>query len=111
MQDGSHDEDRLIREGAQALSQGRAAEARARFERLAIAGSANSLIWLLLAIACRHTHDPVAEEAALDRLLVLDPQSLRGLIMKGDCRVHAGAKADAMRFHRAALGIADVIPV
>ena len=101
------DEDRLIREGAQALGQGRVAEARANFERLASAGSRSPLVWLLLAIACRHSRDTAAEEAALDRVLALEPQSLRGLIMKADCRANAGVQADAIRFYRAALSVAD----
>lgn len=102
------DEDRLIREGAQALGQGRAAEARSILEGLVRGGSGNPLTWLLLAIACRHTRDPGAEEIALDRLLALDPQSLRGLIMKGDCRAHAGSSADAIRFYRTAMRIVEM---
>jgi aspartyl/asparaginyl beta-hydroxylase (cupin superfamily) len=101
------DQDRLIHEGAQALRHGRTAEARTCFERAVAADGANPLGWLLLAIACRHTRDSAAEEAALDRLLALDSRSLRGLIMKADCRVHAGAQAEAIGFYRAALGIAD----
>jgi aspartyl/asparaginyl beta-hydroxylase (cupin superfamily) len=101
------DQDRLIHEGAQALRHGLTAEARTCFERAVAADGANPLGWLLLAIACRHTRDSAAEEAALDRLLALDSRSLRGLIMKADCRVHAGAQAEAIGFYRAALGIAD----
>jgi aspartyl/asparaginyl beta-hydroxylase (cupin superfamily) len=101
------DQDRLIHEGAQALRHGRTAEARTCFERAVASDGANPLGWLLLAIACRHTRDSAAEEAALDRLLALDSRSLRGLIMKADCRVHAGAQAEAIGFYRAALGIAD----
>jgi len=51
------DPDRLIREGAQALGQGRAAEARTCFERLSAVDAANPLVWLLLAVACRQTSD------------------------------------------------------
>jgi aspartyl/asparaginyl beta-hydroxylase (cupin superfamily) len=101
------DQDRLIHEGAQALRHGLTAEARTCFERAVAADGANPLGWLLLAIACRHTRDSAAEEAALDRLLALDSRSLRGLIMKADCRAHAGAQAEAIGFYRAALGIAD----
>ena len=111
MQSVTQDEERLIRQGAEALRQGRAAEARGQLQRLVGAGSGNPVAWLLLAIACRHTRDPAAEEAALDRLLSLDPQSVRGLVMKGDCRAYAGVAADAIRFYRAALTIADAVPV
>lgn len=99
----------MLREGADALREGRAGEARQRFQSLASRGSANPLVWLLLAIACRHTDDPKAEETALDRLLAIDPQSVRALIMKGDCRAHAGADADAIRFYRSALVIAELV--
>ena len=105
------DPDRLIREGAQALGQGRAAEARTCFERLSAVDPANPLVWLLLAIACRQTRDSRAEETALDRLLALDPRSIRGLIMKADCRAHGGAQAEAIGFYRAALGIAETAGV
>src|ERR1700754_837905 len=105
------DQDRLIREGAQALGQGRAAEARARFQQAAAMDAANPLAWLLLAIACRHTRDPAAEETALDRPLALDPQSLPGLIMKADCRAHAGSRAEAIGFYRAALGLAETVGI
>jgi aspartyl/asparaginyl beta-hydroxylase (cupin superfamily) len=101
------DQERLIHEGAQALRHGRTVEARTCFERAASVEGTNPLAWLLLAIACRQARDQAAEEAALDRLLALDPRSLRGLIMKGDCRAHAGAQAEAIGFYRAALGIAE----
>lgn len=111
MQAAKVDEEQSLRDGAEALRQGRVADARARFEHLARSGSSNPLVWLLLAISCRHMRDPGAEEEALDRLLALDPGSLRGLIMKGDCRAHAGANADAIRYYRAALGTAERISV
>lgn len=101
------DPDQLIREGARALEQGRAQEARACFERLSTVDPGNPLVWLLLAIACRHTGDPRAEEPALDRLLALDPRSIRGLIMKADCRAHNGTQAEAIGFYRAAIGLAE----
>lgn len=111
MQFAGHNEDELLRDATQRLAQGRAADARATFERLTAAGSANPLTWLLLAISCRHMRDTAAEEAALDRLLGLDPHSLHGLIMKADCRASAGGNADAIRFYRAALAVADAAPV
>lgn len=107
MQAGA-DQDSLIREGAQALRQGRATEARACFERLAAACSTEPIALLLLAISCRHTQDPAAEEAALDRLLGVDPRSVRGMIMKADCRGFAGDQAGAIGYYRAALGVVEV---
>src|SRR6185503_16285607 len=78
-------------------------EARARFERLAAAGSVNALTWLLLAISCRHGHDPEAEEAALNRLLELEPYSVNGNVMKGDCRAAGGDETGAIYFYQAAV--------
>ena len=99
----TQDQDSLLREGAEALRQGRASEARARFERLAAAGSANPLTWLMLAISCRHGRDPEAEEAALNRLLELEPYSVNGNVMKGDCRAAAGDETAAIYFYQAAV--------
>src|SRR5262245_6569793 len=90
MQLGNQEVERLAREGIQALQQGRAADARTRFEAAAETGRGGAQIWLLLAIACRAQQDRAAEEAALDRLLAIEPQAVRGLIMKGDCRLAAG---------------------
>ena len=103
MQISAAEEDSLLREGAEALRQGRATEARARFERLAAAGSVNALTWLLLAISCRSSRDPEAEEAALNRLLELEPYSVNGNVMKGDCRAAGGDESGAIYFYQAAV--------
>ena len=97
----AEDEQSLLHEGAEALRQGRAADARARFECAAAAGSANPQAWLLLAVSCRFGGDPGAEEAALNRLLELEPHSITGNVMKGDCRVAAGDESGAIYFYTA----------
>lgn len=102
MQLSNQDAQRLITEGVGALRQGRAAEARASFERVAATGRANAQIWLLLATACRAADDVAAEEAALDRLLALEPRVVRGHIMKGDCRAKAGDELAALSFYTTA---------
>jgi aspartyl/asparaginyl beta-hydroxylase (cupin superfamily) len=104
-------EQALLQQGVAALQQGRASEARAWLEQLTRAGSANPVAWLLLAIALRVLQDPAAEEAAVDRLLQLDPRSLRGLVMKGDCRALAGDQGIARQFYRTAIGIAETVGV
>jgi aspartyl/asparaginyl beta-hydroxylase (cupin superfamily) len=101
----------LLHQGVAALQQGRAGDARAHLDQLTGAGSENPLAWLLLAIACRALRDSSAEEAAVDRLLQLDPRSLRGLIMKADCRAAGGDQAGARQYYRTALGIADTTGV
>jgi aspartyl/asparaginyl beta-hydroxylase (cupin superfamily) len=106
-----HHEQALLQQGFAALQQGRAADARARLEQLTGAGSANPLSWLLLAIACRAAQDLDAEEAAVDRLLQFDPRSIRGLIMKADCRAAAGDQGAARQYFRTALGLAETTAV
>lgn len=101
------DAERIAREGVEALQRGQADVARARFEAITQSGRANAQIWLLLAVACRAVHDRAAEEAALDRLLVIEPQAVRGHVMKGDCRAAAGDDRAALRSYEIALLIAS----
>jgi len=89
--------ERLAKEGVDALQRGQSAVARERFETITNSGRANAQIWLLLAVACRADGDRVAEEAALDQLLVLEPQAVRGHILKGDCRAAAGDDRNALQ--------------
>ena len=96
----------LLREGVEALQRGRAAEAKDRFEAVTQTGRASAQIWLLLASACRAAEDFAAEEAALDTLLALEPRTIRGRIMKGDCRVRAGDEGIALGFYKSAVLIA-----
>lgn len=96
----------LVRQGVDALRQGRAADARACLERVTATGRANSQIWLLLATACRATSDRLAEERAVDALLALEPRAIRGHIMKADCRHAAGDKSGALTLYSSALRIA-----
>jgi aspartyl/asparaginyl beta-hydroxylase (cupin superfamily) len=106
MQLSNQEAERLAREGVDALQRGRPRDARARFESLTQTGRANAQIWLLLAMACRAENDPGGEEAAVDRLLALEPRILRGLIMKADCRATAGDDRAALNFYESALLIA-----
>lgn len=107
MQLGVQEVEHLIREGAAALRDGRAREARSRFERVTQTGLANAQVWLLLAMACRAENDTPGEEAAIDRLLALEPRLLRAHIMKGDCRAKAGDEPAALGFYESARLIAD----
>lgn len=106
MQLSNHEAERLAKEGVDALQRGQPAIARARFESIAQSGRANGQIWLLLAVACRSDNDSGAEEAALDQLLTLEPQAVRGHIMKADCRANAGDERSALRGYEIALLIA-----
>jgi aspartyl/asparaginyl beta-hydroxylase (cupin superfamily) len=97
----------LVREGAELLQRGRAADARSRLERVVATGRANTQIWMLQAMACRMLEDGAAEEAALDAALALDPGLIRGQVMKGDCRVRAGDAQGALEFYQAAIHWAE----
>ncbi|MCW3846619.1 aspartyl/asparaginyl beta-hydroxylase domain-containing protein [Sphingomonas sp. LB-2] len=101
----------LVRRGAEALQQGRAAEARGHLQRVTATGRANAQIWLLLATACRADNDPVGEEAAIDGLRGLDERDVRANIMKGDCRARAGDHRGSLGFYEAALLVAQSQPV
>lgn len=106
MQLSNQEAERLVREGAEALRQGRPADARARFSKVTQTGRANVQIWLLLAAACRVERDPVGEEAAVDSALALEPRLVRGLIVKGDCRARAKDERAALGFYESALRLA-----
>ncbi|WP_158266281.1 aspartyl/asparaginyl beta-hydroxylase domain-containing protein [Allosphingosinicella deserti] len=99
--------EKLVREGVQALQSGRGSLARSLFNRIAETGRANAQIWLLLAIACRTEGDMAATEAAVDRLLALEPRMVRGHILKGDCRSHAGDEGAALGYYESARLLAD----
>lgn len=107
----------LVRGGATALQAGRAAEARRQLEQVTATGRANTQIWLLLATACRADGDADAEEAAVNALLRLDPQIVRGHLMKADCRARAGDEQAAVKFYESGLMLAqgqrlpdDIVP-
>jgi aspartyl/asparaginyl beta-hydroxylase (cupin superfamily) len=99
--------ERLVRSGVEALQQGRPSEARSLFQRVTDTGRASGQIWMLLAAAFRGEDDPAGEEAALDRLLVLEPKMVRAHIMKGDCRLRAGDQRSALGFYESAQILAD----
>ena len=99
--------EQLVRSGVQALQAGEVREARRRFEQITETGRANAQIWLLLATSCRADNDSVAEEAALDNVLAIEPWAVRAHIMKADCRAKAGDDMGAAQFYRSALRRAE----
>jgi aspartyl/asparaginyl beta-hydroxylase (cupin superfamily) len=107
MQMTPQDANQLAREGAADLQAGRAADAREKLERIAAAGFQNPELWNLVAMACRALGDAQGEEAALDRLLALDPRALRAIIQKADCRAKAGDDSAAAMLYRKALSLAE----
>ena len=107
MQMTRQEADSLFQSGVEALRRGRPAEARARFEQLVAAGATGEMPLLLLAIARRGDNDPAGEEEALNRLLATEPRSIRGNILKGDCRANAGDEPAAIHFYQNALRLAE----
>jgi aspartyl/asparaginyl beta-hydroxylase (cupin superfamily) len=76
--------DQLLREGVAAMQRRDATLARARFATVTTGAPEIGPAWLLLAQACHLAGDGPAEDAALVRLLAIDPVHVRGLIMTGD---------------------------
>jgi aspartyl/asparaginyl beta-hydroxylase (cupin superfamily)/Tfp pilus assembly protein PilF len=107
MQLSNQEIERLVNEGVAALQQGRPEEAREKLEQVTATGRANAQIWLILATICRNLDDVMAEEAALDRMLALEPQGIRGMIMKADCRLKAGDDHNALFLYKKALQLAE----
>ena len=98
--------EQAIKAGMEAFRQGRISEARALFESAAEAGSSSGVLWMLLAVCRRRDNDLEAEEAALNRLLEIEPESVRGHVMKGDCRAAVGDERSAIYFYGRALRLA-----
>ncbi len=107
MQISNEEAERLMRKGVDALRLAQPAEARLCFEKVAQSGRESGQLWLLLAVACRAADDVAAEEAAVDRLLAVEPRAVRGHIMKADCRAKAGDDRASLGFYESALMIAE----
>ena len=107
MQNGGNRADVLIQQGIEALRQGRPQDARGRLEEATNLGANSGAVWLLLAIARAASGDRAAEEAALNRLLEIEPQSVRGRVLKADCRARAGDEPAAAFFYKTAISHAE----
>lgn len=99
--------DHLIRTGVAAMQRGAPREARAAFERVAVAGHGIAPPWLLIAQACRMLQDEHGERAALDKLLDAQPRNLRGLIMRADQLGRGGDVRGAHSFYAMAVKVAE----
>ena len=103
MQLGRAEAEAIARSGMAALQAGRAAEARAAFQKVVDGGHRSAALWLLLAQACRLGGDEAAEARAVEQVLALEPRNLRALLMKGDAFGRAGDTRAATSFYQAAL--------
>ena len=90
-----------------ALRAGNYGEARLLLEQVTALTRGNVQIWLMLAIAARGMADWPVSEAAADRVLGVDPQNIRALIVKGDSRAASEDPRGATRFYDQAIRLAD----
>ncbi len=107
MENNGNSAEALVQQGIEALRQGRPQDARTRLEQATGLGINNGAVWLLLAIARAGSSDHAGEEAALNRLLEIEPQSVRGRVLKGDCRARAGDEPAAVFFYKTAIAHAE----
>ena len=81
--------------------------ARAAFQHLVDSDGSDPEQWVHLALACRQLKDEPAEEAAIQRALVLDPKHLVALIMRANLLERQGKTHQAAR---ACVAVAQVSP-
>jgi aspartyl/asparaginyl beta-hydroxylase (cupin superfamily) len=104
------DRDSALRRGIDAWRAGDVAGARTAVEGLVAGGGGSPQAWLLLALCCGRMGDARAQEEAVDRLLAMEPRSIQGLVLKGDCRARAGKTRSAADFYQRAVDTAAGIP-
>lgn len=92
--------------GAQALREGRPAEAASLFQRIVEANDANATVWLAMAAARHQLSDVPGEFAAIQQALELDPRDLRALIMMADHQAARGDPRAACAFYDAVVKVA-----
>ena len=92
--------------GQRAFRSGDFSSARGHFERLTECDGAESEQWINLALACRQLNDEPAEEAAIQRALVLEPKHLIGLILRANLLERQGKTHEAARASVAVLQVA-----
>lgn len=97
----------MVHAAGAALRAGNYGEARLLLEQVTALTRGNVQIWLMLAIAARGMADWPVSEAAADRVLGVDPQNIRALIVKGDSRAASEDPRGATRFYDQAIRLAD----
>ena len=107
-------EDDHFRPGIAALRTSRADEAQAHFQAAIDAGLATTKSWLGLTLASLVLGDNRAAESSVDEVLVREPHSLRGLIIKGDLLLGRDEQSQAVSHYnlvmRLAATLADIPP-
>ena len=107
MTDTAIDRQKMIQQAVGALQNGNAMQARGLFEQIVQFPDADPTAWLGLAFACAQQNDADAALAAVDRLLELEPENIRGNIFKGDHLEHTGNSREAMQYYRVALRLSS----
>ena len=107
MTDSAIDRQKMIQQAVGALQSGNAVQARGLFEQIVQFPDADPTAWLGLAFACAHQNDGDAALAAVDRLLELEPDNIRGNIFKADHLEHTGDSRAAMEYYRIALRLSS----
>ena len=110
----SPSEDDHFRPGIAALQASRADEAQVHFQAAIDAGLATTKSWLGLTLALLVLGDNRAAEVSVDEVLVREPHSLRGLIIKGDLLLGRDEQRQAVSHYnlvmRLAATLADIPP-
>jgi aspartyl/asparaginyl beta-hydroxylase (cupin superfamily) len=106
MNESAIDKQKMIQQAVGALQSGNAFQARGLFEKIVQFPEADPTAWLGLAFACAHQGDAEAALAAVDKLLELEPDNLRGNIFKADHLQQMGNARGALHFYQAALRLA-----
>jgi aspartyl/asparaginyl beta-hydroxylase (cupin superfamily) len=93
------------RQGAQALREGRAAEAVAAFEQIAAAGQSNAAVWIGVALARRQLGEADLAMAAVRRAAALEPRNLHALMLTADLHADAGDARAATAYYDAVVRV------
>src|ERR1700691_5681569 len=96
--------------GFAALKRGDANAARACFEQIVSAGTADAAVWYGLSLVNRSFGASAEENSALDQALALDPRYLPALIAKGDWFARSGERRAANSYYRAVVKLAAMVP-
>ena len=91
----------LVQKAIEGLRAGQPAVARDSFQVIIDAGAGDASVWLGLALALRGTGDRPGSLAAIEEALVLEPQNLRGRLMKADHFAEMGDTRAASSFYAA----------
>ena len=102
-------EDDHFRPGIAALQASRADEAQVHFQAAIDAGLATTKSWLGLTLALLVLGDNRAAEVSVDEVLVREPHSLRGLIIKGDLLLGRDEQRQAVSHYNLVMRLAATL--